>query len=85
MEGKRGLEVVRMTYVNLLRSLENCVRIGKPLLIEDIGEYLDPALESILQKATFTQSGRTLIRIGDGDVDYDPNFSFYLTTKMPNP
>ena len=23
--------------------------------------------------------------MGDTDVDYDPNFKFYLTTKMPNP
>jgi hypothetical protein len=28
---------------------------------------------------------RTLIRLGDTDVDYDPNFKFYMTTKLPNP
>ena len=44
------------------------------MLIADISETLDPALESILQKAFFQQGGRTLIRIGDSDVDYDPNF-----------
>lgn len=33
----------------------------------------------------FKQGGRSLIRIGDSDVDYDPNFKFYMTTKMPNP
>ncbi len=26
-----------------------------------------------------------LIRLGDSDVDYDPNFRFYMTTKLPNP
>ena len=31
------------------------------------------------------QGGRKLIRLGDTDVDYDPNFKFYITTKMPNP
>ena len=36
-------------------------------------------------KATFKQGGRLLIRLGDSDVDYDPAFKFYLTTKMPNP
>ena len=35
---------------------------------------------------TFAHTGlRTLIRLGDSDVDYDPNFRFYLTTKLPNP
>lgn len=33
----------------------------------------------------FKQSGRLLIRLGDSDVDYDPNFRFYLTTKLANP
>ncbi len=28
---------------------------------------------------------RTLIRLGDSDVDYDPNLRFYMTTKLPNP
>lgn len=32
-----------------------------------------------------TQGTRTLIRLGDSDVDYDTNFKFYMTTKLPNP
>lgn len=31
------------------------------------------------------QGNRTLIRIGDSDVDYADSFKMYLTTKMPNP
>ncbi|CAI9575530.1 unnamed protein product, partial [Staurois parvus] len=46
---------------------------------------LDPALEPILLKQTFVSGGRTLIRLGDSDIDYDKNFRFYMTTKMPNP
>ena len=85
MEQKNALKVIKLTDANYLRTLESSIRIGNPVLVEDIGEVLDPALEPILQKAVFTQNGRTLIRLGDTDVDYDPNFKFYLTTKMPNP
>ena len=42
-----------MTDGHFLRILENCVRIGMPLLLEDVGETLDPALEPILLKQTF--------------------------------
>jgi hypothetical protein len=28
---------------------------------------------------------RTLIRFGDSDVDYDPSFKFYMTSKLSNP
>jgi dynein heavy chain len=59
--------------------------MGSPLLIEDIGETLDPALEPVLLKAVFENQGRLQIKLGDQDVDYDKNFLFYLTTKLPNP
>jgi len=92
MEAKNKITTSRITDKNMLRDLENCIRIGKPcirigkpLLIEDIGELLDPALETVLQKATFKQGGRLLIRLGDSDVDYDPAFKFYLMTKLLNP
>ncbi len=50
------------------------LRAGAPVLLEDVGEVLDPALEPILTKAVFQQGGRSLIRLGDADVDYDPAF-----------
>lgn len=58
---------------------------GNPCLIEDVGEVLDPALEPVLQRCVFKQGGRLLIRLGDADVDYDPAFKLYITTKLANP
>ncbi|KAL5020432.1 hypothetical protein ScPMuIL_003324 [Solemya velum] len=74
-EGKNGLKVIKLTDGHFLRTLENCIRIGMPVLCEDIGENLDPALETILLKQTFMQGGRLLIRLGDSDIDYDRNFT----------
>lgn len=84
-ERKNGLKIVKLTDKNLLRTLENAIRIGLPVLIEEVGETLDPALEPILLKQTFMQGGRLLIRLGDSDVDYDKNFRFYMTSKLSNP
>jgi len=69
----------------MLLILEQCIRMGAPLLMEDIGEQLDPSLEPVLLKAFFENQGRLQIKLGDQDVDYDKNFLFYLTTKLPNP
>ncbi|XP_070178052.1 dynein axonemal heavy chain 6-like [Littorina saxatilis] len=84
-EVKNGLKVVKLSDGHFLRTLENCIRIGMPVLMEDVGEFLDPALEPILLKQTFMSGGRLLIRLGDSDIDYDRNFRFYMTTKMSNP
>lgn len=52
-EAKNGLKIIKLTDGQFLRTLENCIRIGMPVLCEDIGEFLDPALEPVLLKQTF--------------------------------
>jgi len=53
-----------MSDKDFLRSLENAVRFGKPCLLENVGEELDPALEPILQKQVwfFRTSSRRNVR-----------------------
>ncbi|KAM8878755.1 dynein axonemal heavy chain 6 isoform 3-T3 [Spinachia spinachia] len=84
-EAKHGLKVIKLTDPSFLRTLENAVRMGAPVLLEELKETLDPAIEPILLQQTFVSGGRTLIRLGDSDIDYDKNFRFYMTTKMANP
>ncbi|XP_055452394.1 dynein axonemal heavy chain 6 [Psammomys obesus] len=84
-ESKSGLKIIKLTDSNFLRTLENSIRLGLPVLLEELKEVLDPALEPILLKQIFISGGRLLIRLGDSDIDYDRNFRFYMTTKMPNP
>ncbi|XP_004388305.1 dynein axonemal heavy chain 6 [Trichechus manatus latirostris] len=84
-ESRSGLKIIKLTDSNFLRTLENSIRLGLPVLLEELKETLDPALEPILLKQTFFSGGRFLIRLGDSDIDYDKNFRFYMTTKMPNP
>uniref|UniRef100_A0A4W3JW30 Dynein axonemal heavy chain 6 n=1 Tax=Callorhinchus milii TaxID=7868 RepID=A0A4W3JW30_CALMI len=84
-ENKNGLKIIKLTDSNFLRTLENSIRLGSPVLLEELKETLDPALEPILLKQTFIAGGRMLIRLGDSDVDYDKHFQFYMTTKMANP
>lgn len=67
------------------RSLESCIRIGRPLLIEDLGEHLEPTLEPVLLKAMYRQGNRWLMQLGDRTVDYDHRFRLYMTTKLANP
>ncbi|XP_057658316.1 dynein axonemal heavy chain 6 isoform X1 [Diorhabda carinulata] len=85
MEADKNLKVIKLTDSNFMRILESAVTIGLPVLLEEVGETLDPTLGPILLKQTFIQGGRTLIRLGESDVEYSDNFRFYITTKLANP
>lgn len=73
-EKDNALDVVKLTDKDFLRSLENAVRFGKPCLLENIGEELDPALEPILLQQTFKQAGNTVIKLGDSIIPYHDDF-----------
>ena len=38
-----------------MRTLENSIQFGTPVLIENVGEELDPSLEPLLLKQIFKQ------------------------------
>lgn len=50
MEGRAGLKLVKLNQANFLRLIEGAVRLGQPVLVEDVGETIDPALEPLLLK-----------------------------------
>ena len=83
--GPRQLMVVRPTEKNLLRSVEAAVRSGAAVILEDVGEFLDASLETVLSQAVYFDQGRTLLKVGDTAVDYNESFQLYMTTKLPNP
>ncbi|CAM9286047.1 unnamed protein product [Ectocarpus sp. 6 AP-2014] len=70
---------------SLLSSLLLAVREGKSLLVEDIETSIDPVLDPVLCHRTFLKGGRTILPLGDVEVEYNSNFRLYLTTELPNP
>ncbi|XP_021031708.1 dynein heavy chain 2, axonemal [Mus caroli] len=85
MEGNQGLKIIDLQMHDYLRVLEHAIQFGFPVLLQNVQEYLDPTLNPVLNKSVARIGGRMLIRIGDKEVEYNPNFRFYLTTKLSNP
>ncbi|KAA6338629.1 MAG: putative dynein heavy chain, partial [Streblomastix strix] len=82
---ERGIRIVKPHDSTLMRTMENGVRVGVPVLLENAGETFDPALTPILNKNITRNGQRLTIRIGDQDVDYSEDFSLQITTTLPNP
>ena len=36
MESQNGLKIIKLTDANFLRTLENSIRIGTPVLLEEV-------------------------------------------------
>ena len=85
MEKENGLKLITLKQSDFLRTLENAIQFGQPVLLQEVLEDLDPALEPIMSRAVVKVGNRSIIKLGDKEVDYNPEFRFYLTTKLSNP
>lgn len=65
--------------------MENAITTGKPVLLENVGETIDSGFNSILERNIIKQKGSQMIKFGDGLIEYNNNFRFYITTCLKNP
>lgn len=50
MEKQHKLKIIKLSQSDFLRTLENCIRVGTPVLLENVEETLDPSLDPVLLK-----------------------------------
>lgn len=67
---------------SFMKTLASSIRFGKPLLVNDV-ESVDPILNPLLNKELQRTGGRTLIRLGNEEIDFSPKFFIILTTRNP--
>ncbi|TSL75253.1 Dynein heavy chain 17, axonemal [Bagarius yarrelli] len=78
-----SLRIIRLGQKGYLDIIENAVSCGDVLLIENIGESVEPVLDPLLGRNTIKKG--KYICIGDKEVEYHPNFRLILHTKLFNP
>uniref|UniRef100_A0A803TFH7 Dynein axonemal heavy chain 17 n=1 Tax=Anolis carolinensis TaxID=28377 RepID=A0A803TFH7_ANOCA len=85
IKNKHGadLKAIRLGQKSYLDIIERAISEGDTLLIENIGETVEPVLDPLLGRNTIKKG--KYIKIGDKEVEYHPNFRLILHTKYFNP
>ena len=84
-EAMNNLQITNLNHKYFKSHLEDSLSLGKPLLIEDIGEELDPILDNLLEKNFIRQGKNIKVMLGDQEKDIAEGFHLMMTTKLPNP
>lgn len=85
MEKENKLSVIKFSDASYVRTLQNALQFGTPVLLENVGEELDAFMEPILLKSTFKQQGVECMRLGENVIEYSQDFRLYITTRLRNP
>nr|XP_037867096.1 dynein heavy chain 8, axonemal isoform X3 [Bombyx mori] len=85
MERYNELIVTTLNHKYFRNHIEDCVSLGRPLLIEDVAEELDPALDNVLERNYIKIGSSYKVRLGDKEIDVTAGHKIYITTKLPNP
>jgi dynein heavy chain, axonemal len=79
------LIIIRNSDTSIQRVLENAIKMGNEIMIEDMPDTIDPLFETIVNNEIISNGGRKQIKFGDKLIDYDPNFKIYFVTNLANP
>lgn len=79
------LEVINFGKDRWLNTLTNSIKKGGVLMIEKVGNELEPAVDPVLSRAVFTKGGVKYIKIGGDDIEYNDNFKLIVVTSLTNP
>eukprot|EP00736_Rhodelphis_marinus_P011006 Rmarinus@m.25417 len=86
---RRGaLSVLKTTDAGFLKGLENAIQFGSPVLLENVGEDIDPIVRPLIFKQlTHAADGSIYVRLGEDCrvLTVAPSFRLYMTTMLSHP
>jgi dynein heavy chain len=84
-EAEAGLVITRMGHNKMVNTFELAIEAGKPVLIESMQETVDAVLTPVITRSTIKRGSSRVLKLGDKEIKYSPNFKLVMQTKLSNP
>lgn len=82
---QHGLVVTRLTQAKMTKYIEAAVEGGNPVLIENLENSIDAVIQPVYSRAVIKKGKSKYIKMGDKELNLNPNFNLFLHTKLSNP
>ncbi|KAI5950644.1 DYN1 [Candida margitis] len=76
------ITVTSFSNEGFLNSLENSLRFGGVLVLDDSEQY-NPIVNDLLRNTIYRNGGRMMVELGGKLVDFNPGFKMIMCTKEP--
>eukprot|EP00736_Rhodelphis_marinus_P010572 Rmarinus@m.9666 len=84
-EEQNNLRIVQLSQHKYLDAIELAMTHGHTVIIENLGQSIDAVLDPVISRSTIRRGRQVIVKLGDKEVEYDPNFKLFLQTKLSNP
>lgn len=82
---QHNLQVTRMSNPKMVRTIENSVEAGHPVLIENLENTIEAVIQPVYARAIIKKGKSKYIKMGDKELSLSPNFKLFMHTKLSNP
>ena len=84
-EASRNLKIVRLGQKDLIERLQEAMESGCPVIVENMGETIDPIILPVVTRAFKPRGNSNMILLGDVEIEQHPDFRLFLHTRLSNP
>jgi dynein heavy chain len=82
---KGNLLVLKYTDKGWKNSFMNGIEAGKVIIFENLEEAIDPTLLPVVGRNYLKRGNQTVVKIGDRELNLNPEFKFFMQTKLSSP
>lgn len=85
MEKSNSLKIIDFQMRDYMKIIEECIKMGRPCLCQNIHEDIPQILNSILIKSIKKRNENFILQLADREIEYNPSFRLYFSTRLSNP